>query len=141
MNKPAYNISGLMMGAYTPKYFKPSEWACKCGCGLDRIDMKLIRTLDLIRERFGRPIIITSGCRCEKHNATVGGRPGSAHLLGPDNYTHAVDILCLAPATRFQLISLILWMGIRRIEITNKHIHIDNANNLPQDIIDVAWVK
>ncbi len=132
--------AGLMMENYTPKYFKPAEWACRCGCGLDAIDMNLIKTLDFIRERFGRPIIITSGCRCENHNQSVGGRPRSAHLVGPDGLCHAVDIACLAPSTRFQLVSLCLSFGIKRIEITNKHIHIDNASYLPQEIIAVAWV-
>jgi len=129
-----------MMENYTPKYFKPAEWQCRCGCGLDRIDMRLLQILDLIRERFGHPIVITSGCRCQEHNTAVGGRPRSAHLLGPDNLTHAVDIKCLAPATRFVLVNLLLSFGIRRLEITNKHIHLDNATYLPQNIIDIAWL-
>ena len=38
--------------------------------------------LDPIREKFGKPITITSGYRCEKLNKLVGGKPNSQHLKG-----------------------------------------------------------
>lgn len=64
------------------KYFKPSEFACKCKCGLNNIDLKLVKILDEIREHYNRPVIVTSGCRCSKHNKNVGGVQGSRHVLG-----------------------------------------------------------
>lgn len=36
--------------------------------------------LDDIRERYGYPIYITSGYRCQKLNKAVGGKPTSQHL-------------------------------------------------------------
>lgn len=36
--------------------------------------------LDDIREKYGKPIYITSGYRCEKLNKKVGGKPNSQHL-------------------------------------------------------------
>lgn len=60
-------------------YFKPSEFKCKCGCGLNRIDIRLVKILDDIRKHFGKPAIITSGVRCIKHNRAVGGVEGSWH--------------------------------------------------------------
>lgn len=76
------------------KYFKQSEFTCKCGCGLNRMDLRLIKILDEIREHFGKPIIITSGCRCVKHNAKEGGVQGSRHVLGKaaDFYIQGVSI-------------------------------------------------
>ena len=59
--------------------FDRSEFACKCGCGYDNIDVSLVLDLQRIRNRFGRPIVVTSGCRCEKHNAAEGGSPLSDH--------------------------------------------------------------
>ncbi|KMQ73774.1 D-Ala-D-Ala carboxypeptidase family metallohydrolase [Marinobacter subterrani] len=35
-----------------------------------------------VRKHFNAPITITSGCRCESHNANVGGSPNSQHLRG-----------------------------------------------------------
>ena len=62
--KEAYkNFNGI-------QYFKYSEFTCHCGCGYNTID---------IRKHFGKPAIITSGVRCEKHNREVGGVKGSWH--------------------------------------------------------------
>lgn len=64
-------------------HFQRSEFACKCGCGFDDINLRLVQILEDIRSRFGgNPAIITSGCRCAKHNAEVGGVQGSRHVLG-----------------------------------------------------------
>lgn len=38
--------------------------------------------LDPIREKFGNPIMVTSGYRCPQLNAACGGSPTSAHKLG-----------------------------------------------------------
>jgi uncharacterized protein YcbK (DUF882 family) len=71
------------------KYFKDPEFACKCGCGFCKPDGKLLETLDLIREALGRPVTVTSGCRCPAHNKKVGGVPDSNHTHGD-----AADIQC-----------------------------------------------
>ena len=63
-------------------YFKRSEFACKCGCGFDAVDVDLIDILTQIREALNAPITITSGCRCENHNTAVGGAKSSQHKLG-----------------------------------------------------------
>lgn len=64
-------------------HFTQSEFACKCGCGFDDISHRLVQILEDIRAHFGdNPTIITSGCRCAKHNAEVGGVAGSRHVLG-----------------------------------------------------------
>lgn len=64
------------------KYFKKSEFDCKCGCGLNNIDLKLVKILDEIREYFGKPMLITCGCRCTSYNRKVGGIANSKHLKG-----------------------------------------------------------
>lgn len=38
--------------------------------------------LELVRKALGKPIIITSGYRCNALNARVGGTPTSAHTQG-----------------------------------------------------------
>jgi uncharacterized protein YcbK (DUF882 family) len=63
------------------KYFTRKEFACKC-CDVYQIDAKLARALDELRRLFGKPIVLTSGYRCEKHNEAVGGKQTSYHLTG-----------------------------------------------------------
>lgn len=62
------------------KYFSRDEFFCKCGCGSGRIDIRLVKILDDIREHYGAPIIVTSGVRCPSHNEYVGGVSNSWHL-------------------------------------------------------------
>lgn len=68
------------------KYFKRSEFACKCGKYCDgfpvEMNEQLLRIADRVREHFGKPMIVSSGVRCERHNANVGGVSGSRHKLG-----------------------------------------------------------
>lgn len=68
------------------KHFNKREFACKCGCGFGLKDgdvsLELVKRLEEIREHFQRPISVTSGCRCEKHNKAVGGAALSKHKLG-----------------------------------------------------------
>jgi uncharacterized protein YcbK (DUF882 family) len=62
--------------------FKRSEFACKCRCGFDTVDIELIKILEKIRKHFGKPIHINSGCRCRSHNKKEGGSENSLHLYG-----------------------------------------------------------
>lgn len=67
------------------KYFKKSEFKCRCGgkyCNGYPAEPqeKLIRLLDKVREHFGKPITVSSGVRCKQHNANVGGVSNSRHL-------------------------------------------------------------
>lgn len=62
------------------KHFTRNEFKCKCGCGNDRIDIRLVKILDNIRDYYNKPAIITSGVRCPAHNKAVGGSGTSFHL-------------------------------------------------------------
>jgi uncharacterized protein YcbK (DUF882 family) len=62
--------------------FSRSKFACRCGCGFDSISEILVAKLQLLRNALGVPIIINSGCRCQKHNEAIGGAKLSYHTLG-----------------------------------------------------------
>ena len=70
------------------KYFSRSEFACKCSCGFRVVDVEMLGVLNDLRVFFGRPVIINSGCRCEKHNQMIGGSSRSKHI-----FACAVDIV------------------------------------------------
>lgn len=62
--------------------FSRSEFACKCGCGFDTVDIELVQVLEEVRAHFfAKSLIITSGCRCHANNARAGGCAKSQHLV------------------------------------------------------------
>jgi len=70
------------------EHFTRHEFACRCGCGFDTVDVYLVDILEMVRHHFGKPVIISSGCRCVFHNEREGGAHKSQHLLG-----RAADII------------------------------------------------
>ena len=68
-------------------FFKKSEFKCNCGgkyCNGFPVEPeeKLVRVADKIRKKMGTAATVSSGIRCERHNAKVGGVPKSRHLSG-----------------------------------------------------------
>ena len=79
-------------------HFKKSEFKCQCGgkyCNgyPAQVSEKLLTILEGLRKYFGKPITITSGLRCSKHNKAVGGVSNSQHQYGKaaDIYISGVD--------------------------------------------------
>jgi uncharacterized protein YcbK (DUF882 family) len=62
------------------KNFSRKEFACKCGCGFDTVDVELVKVLQELRDHFERPITINSACRCLKHNRSIGSTDSSQHV-------------------------------------------------------------
>jgi len=79
------------------EHFGRWEFRCQCedtwrdwGCGGIAIaDSRLIEALEELRGVINLPLIITSGFRCRKWNAKIGGSETSKHMLGL-----AADVLC-----------------------------------------------
>lgn len=72
--------------------FDSREFACKCKCGFDRPAPQLIEALQKFRDGLSAPVSILSGCRCEKHNAKVGGVRGSFHTKGMAADIYVADV-------------------------------------------------
>lgn len=71
----------------TVKYFGRGEFMCNCGgkyCDGFPAEPHpaLVRTADRVRAFFGAEAFVSSGVRCQQHNANVGGVPNSRHLTG-----------------------------------------------------------
>lgn len=71
-------------------HFSKWEIECHCGCGKHDANPKLLQALEDLRELISKPIYCRWGiegnsgsvCRCIQHNADVGGKINSQHLLG-----------------------------------------------------------
>ena len=108
------------------RYFKMHEFSSpdKLNSGYN-MSLVLIRKLDAIREKFGYPIIITSGYRTKEHNKKLRKRGfkasiDSAHLRGL-----AVDIKCSHSLMRYKLIDLAIGQGINRFGVSDTFLHLD----------------
>ena len=81
------------------KNFSSKEFDCQCKypeCDTTSIDEDLIIALEKLRKKV-KPIHITSGYRCTRHNKDVGGKVGSYHLVGKaaDIYVEGLGISSL----------------------------------------------
>ena len=61
--------------------FSPQELRCK-GSGQLIIDTDALDCLQALRDALGKPIMVVSAGRSEKHNRAVGGAKASQHLTG-----------------------------------------------------------
>ena len=120
-------------GTQLSPHFNEDEFRCKCGCGKVIVVPALIEALETIRDFTGIPMHITSGYRCAKHNAEVGGADDSAHLTG-----EAADFWVSGSKDRFRFLEAIAMYGPTRYGISPKDfIHVDVSTTLPQE---VCWV-
>lgn len=65
------------------KHFHSTEFRCKCGCGVIKIDENLVNKLENIYTKLNASkCIISSGYRCSKHDKRVGGSGTGQHTKG-----------------------------------------------------------
>lgn len=74
--------------------------------------------LDPLREAYGKPIIVTSGYRCEKLNRAVGGAANSQHVKG-----EAADIRSVqdTPEENKKLFDLIVKLKLPFDQLINEY--------------------
>lgn len=116
------------------KYFNYSEFDSPDVQGSGQLmDKTLLQMLDDVRDKYDKPIHITSGFRTPQHNEEVGGKMpdengngGSSHLKGlaidlSDNNKGAP----INSKNRFDLINRLLDVGFSRIGVADTFIHAD----------------
>lgn len=103
-------------------HFSPRELACKCGgrfCdGEYWHDPSFLDSLEALRRRVGRPLMVNSGHRCAGWNVEIGGAPQSRHL------EIAVDI-SLIGHDRFALLAAAEQLGFTGIGLGRNFLHLD----------------
>jgi zinc D-Ala-D-Ala carboxypeptidase len=112
------------------KYFTPSEFVCNGVSCYDKMNVELLKMLEVARQTAGIPFVITSSWRSEAWNTKINGAKNSAHLRG-----HAVDIKCTNSMDRFTIVKALLSAGFTRIGIANSFVHADNDPTLASGVI------
>lgn len=72
---------------------------------VDNLTALVEEVLDPLRERYGRPIHVSSGYRCPRLNKAVGGEPTSQHVKG-----EAADIYVADKRDKSMLFSMIYYL-------------------------------
>lgn len=117
--------------SYTPRYFSQAEFKrCTPSCSMTQMDDNFLRTLDLVREYAGIPLVLNCAYRSAAYDKAKGRNGNSAHTRGK-----AVDIRCNASTTRWKIVRAAIDAGIRRIGIGSTFVHLDNDDTLPQCVM------
>ena len=106
------------------RYFRRSEFGY---AGDVEPDPLLVDLLDEARKYAGTPFVITSGIR-----APSGPDDTSSHVTGK-----AVDIRAPTSRQKFQIVESLLLVGINRIGVYDRHIHVDTDRSKPAGVM---WV-
>lgn len=78
-------------------HFKRKEFACRCSCGFDTVDIDTLRVCNEVRDFEGAPVTVSSGCRCVNHNSAVGGAVNSHHVKA-----RAADLIVADPEKTYK---------------------------------------
>ena len=105
------------------KNFKKSEFDCK-ETGENNMQKEFMDKLQELRNRFGKPIIISSGFRSVKHSIEAKKSKGGYHTKGL-----ACDIACYSN-TAYDIVKIALELGFTGIGVNQKgnsgrFIHLD----------------
>lgn len=104
--------------------FSPKELRCKCpscqGLQPNKCSPDALSKLQLIRNDFGKAMVVTSAYRCEKH-------PEEAKKARPGQHTNGVafDIQVPWGTDRMKLLKLALAHGATGFGFAKSFIHID----------------
>lgn len=109
------------------EYFKLSEFDAKDENGKKipgtggQMRASTIEKCDLLRELYGKPLIVASGIRTPERNKQVGGVKNSSHLLG-----YAVDWKNITDTELIAFLDAAWAAGFRRFGIMATGIHTDD---------------
>lgn len=97
------------------EHFKAAEFQCHCGCDTNLIQPALVFKLDDLRTAFGKPLAVTSGYRCNEHNAAVS----TTGFHGPHTTGLAADI-AVSGRDAYVVLRLALAAGWTGIGVSQK---------------------
>lgn len=80
------------------------------------LEVLVDNVLNPLRRAWGRPVTVTSGYRCQRLNAAVGGARNSQHIVG-----EAADITAGSSADNRRLFQLIVSLGLPFDQLIDEH--------------------
>jgi uncharacterized protein YcbK (DUF882 family) len=119
-------VKVIRAGDRLTPHFKKSELACRCrrrDCQAVPMNRAFMQRLEAIRMDWGRPLVVTSGVRCEIWNKKVGGADQSQHVLGL-----AVDLYFLETNEAVAFAALAEKHGFGGIEAGIHLVHLDGRS-------------
>ena len=105
------------MEEWSWRNFTREEMSCKC-CGRHILDEDFMNKLQSVRYAYGKPMIVTSGYRCSKHNNKVS----QTGLTGVHTTGKAADIKCYG-SDAHELLRIALGFGMRGIGVNQSGDH------------------
>lgn len=129
-------VNQIAPGQELPKleWFEYEKFACRCGCGVNAMDIDVILELDVCRSILGFPIICTSGYRCFHHPDELKkpNREKARYAAHPTG--HAIDLgISHRRADRFlELVyerKFFTGKGLRQ-KGRKRFVHVDNCANM-----------
>lgn len=130
------------MGDLT-RSFSNFEFECrgKCGfhCRTARMAPEFLAKLQMLRDRIGKPIKVTSGIRCKSHNAKIGGASKSWHMPR-DGVCYASDIRTgRSDEEVLRLYAAADSLGFHGIGLYKGRIHVDMRPTTRARWVDKSW--
>ena len=123
------------------KFFKKTEFDCKCGCGRNDMQPDFMRKLDDARSRVDYPWIITSGYRCPDYNEQIS----STGKTGPHTTGRAADVAVFGSKAFWLVMHMSLggWMtgiGLKQHgPHTSRFIHVDDLPRESKRFRPTIW--
>ena len=111
------------------EYFSVEEMMCPCGCGKADMNDSFMYKLVRVREELGKPMVVTSGYRCEEYNEKIGGVKNSAHTKGR---AADISITGMEEVDQVRLLEYAIHFNIRGLGINDKKshfIHLDDTRS------------
>lgn len=120
------------------KYFHMAEFECRCKCGRADMHPMFLQALDQLREKYGKPLVVSSGYRCPSYNAKVSkSGPNGPHTTG-----RAADVL-VDRGDAYRLTRLAMESGFTGIGFQQKgagrFLHLDILTDAPGQPRPTVW--
>lgn len=108
---------------YGPKadnHLTADDFKCPC-CGISLVDKSFLARINKFIDKYGKKIKISSGYRCPKYNAEIGGAKTSPHVKGI-----AVDIKEQSARAKRKMNRIANELKFMGFGVYDKHIHLDD---------------